>query len=106
MIAATKHRIFEMTFSTGGSGSVGNANPSAAQTANTTTNLHPGPALGQGGQRMSQTTSNQPGFAERTLADIAATPPGATGVFRRRRLDFCYGGTMTSDAGALLLGRD
>jgi hypothetical protein len=36
MIAATKHRIFEMTFSASGSGSEGKANPSEAQTANTT----------------------------------------------------------------------
>ena len=36
MIAATKHRIFEMTFSASGSGSAGKANPNAAQTANTT----------------------------------------------------------------------
>ncbi len=36
MIAATKHRIFEMTFSASGSGSAGKANPNAAQTANIT----------------------------------------------------------------------
>lgn len=43
---------------------------------------------------MSQATSNHAGFAERTLADIAATLPGATGVFRRRKLDFCCGGRV------------
>ncbi len=36
MIAATKHRIFAMTFSASGSGSAGKAKPNAAQTANTT----------------------------------------------------------------------
>ena len=36
MIAATKHRIFAMTFSASGSGSAGKANPKAAQIANTT----------------------------------------------------------------------
>ena len=35
MIAATKHRIFEMTLSASGSGSEGSANPKAAQRANT-----------------------------------------------------------------------
>jgi regulator of cell morphogenesis and NO signaling len=34
------------------------------------------------------------GFAARTLADIAVTLPGATGVFRRNKLDFCCGGKM------------
>jgi regulator of cell morphogenesis and NO signaling len=41
---------------------------------------------------MSQATPNEAGFAQRTLADIAATLPGATSVFRRRKLDFCCGG--------------
>jgi hypothetical protein len=36
MIAATKHRIFEMTFNASGNGSAGNPNPNAAQTANIT----------------------------------------------------------------------
>jgi hypothetical protein len=36
MIAATTHRIFEMTFSASDSGSAGKANPKAAQTANAT----------------------------------------------------------------------
>src|SRR6202035_4518925 len=36
MMAATKHRILEMMFSAIGSGSVGKANPNAAQMANTT----------------------------------------------------------------------
>jgi hypothetical protein len=35
MIAATKHRIFEMTFSASGSGCEGKAKPNAAQIANT-----------------------------------------------------------------------
>ncbi len=43
---------------------------------------------------MSETMSPEAGFANRTLADIAATLPGATGVFRRRKLDFCCGGRV------------
>lgn len=43
---------------------------------------------------MSQTTHTTPGFAGRTLADIAASLPGATTVFRRRKLDFCCGGRV------------
>jgi regulator of cell morphogenesis and NO signaling len=43
---------------------------------------------------MSQAISSQTGFAARTLADIAATLPGATGVFRRHKLDFCCGGRV------------
>ncbi|HET8997360.1 MAG TPA: iron-sulfur cluster repair protein YtfE [Acetobacteraceae bacterium] len=47
---------------------------------------------------MSATTA---GFADRTLAEIAATLPGATGVFRRHKLDFCCGGrVMLSQAAA------
>ncbi len=33
-------------------------------------------------------------FADRTLADIAATLPGATAIFRSRKLDFCCGGRV------------
>lgn len=33
-----------------------------------------------------------PGFADRTVAEIAAGLPGATAVFRRHKLDFCCGG--------------
>jgi regulator of cell morphogenesis and NO signaling len=36
-----------------------------------------------------------PEFAERTLADLAVTLPGATAVFRRRKLDFCCGGNIS-----------
>jgi len=43
---------------------------------------------------MSETMCSEPGFANRTLADIAATLPGATGVFRRYKLDFCCGGRV------------
>ncbi len=43
---------------------------------------------------MSQIVSSQAGLAARTLADIAATLPGATSVFRRRKLDFCCGGRV------------
>jgi regulator of cell morphogenesis and NO signaling len=43
---------------------------------------------------MSQAALTTTRFAERTLADVAATLPGATGVFRRRKLDFCCGGRV------------
>lgn len=33
-------------------------------------------------------------YGRRTLADIAATLPGATAIFRRRKLDFCCGGRV------------
>jgi regulator of cell morphogenesis and NO signaling len=40
-------------------------------------------------------------FADRTLADIAATLPGATSVFRSHKLDFCCGGRVAlADAAA------
>jgi regulator of cell morphogenesis and NO signaling len=35
-----------------------------------------------------------PGFATRQLGEIAAALPGATAVFRRRKLDFCCGGAV------------
>lgn len=43
---------------------------------------------------MTQVVASQAGFATRTLADIAATLPGATDIFRRRKLDFCCGGQV------------
>jgi regulator of cell morphogenesis and NO signaling len=43
---------------------------------------------------MSATFTPSTGFASRTLADIAASLPGATAVFRRRKLDFCCGGKV------------
>jgi regulator of cell morphogenesis and NO signaling len=40
-------------------------------------------------------------FATRTLADIATKLPGATGIFRAHKLDFCCGGNVTlSEAAA------
>jgi regulator of cell morphogenesis and NO signaling len=46
-------------------------------------------------------TPSEPPFAGRTLADIAATLPGATEVFRRHKLDFCCGGRVPlADAAA------
>ena len=44
---------------------------------------------------MSATASPQAVSATRTLAEIAATLPGATAVFRRRKLDFCCGGRVS-----------
>jgi len=55
---------------------------------------------------MSQTRTDHAGFAERTLADIAATLPGATGVFRRRKLDFCCGGRVVLAQAAMERGID
>jgi regulator of cell morphogenesis and NO signaling len=43
-------------------------------------------------------------FATRSLADIAATLPGATAVFRRHKLDFCCGGEATLAAAATARG--
>lgn len=41
------------------------------------------------------------GFGHRTLANIATTLPGATAVFRSRKLDFCCNGTaLLSEAAA------
>lgn len=37
---------------------------------------------------------------ERTVGDIAATLPGATGVFRRFKIDFCCNGDLTLDGAA------
>ena len=34
------------------------------------------------------------GFATRQIGEIAASLPGATAVFRRRKLDFCCGGAV------------
>jgi regulator of cell morphogenesis and NO signaling len=44
---------------------------------------------------MSATASPHVLSATRTLADIAATLPGATSVFRRHKLDFCCGGRVS-----------
>jgi len=50
---------------------------------------------------MSAAVANPTPFAQRTLADIAATLPGATQVFRRGKLDFCCGGDVSlADAAA------
>jgi regulator of cell morphogenesis and NO signaling len=37
----------------------------------------------------------QNSLAERTLGDIASSLPGATAIFRRKKLDFCCGGQAT-----------
>lgn len=42
---------------------------------------------------MSATIESRP-FADRTLAEIATTLPGATALFRRHKLDFCCGGQV------------
>lgn len=40
------------------------------------------------------TPSTSQDFAGRTVAEIAATLPGATAVFRRHKIDFCCGGKV------------
>ena len=43
---------------------------------------------------------------ERTVGDIAATLPGATGVFRKFKIDFCCNGDLTLDGAAQRRGVD
>jgi regulator of cell morphogenesis and NO signaling len=45
-------------------------------------------------------------YASRTLADIASALPGATSVFRRRKLDFCCGGQVKLAEAAAAKGLD
>lgn len=45
-------------------------------------------------------------FAERPIGDIATTLPGATGVFRKFRLDFCCGGDQALKHAAAQRGAD
>jgi regulator of cell morphogenesis and NO signaling len=45
-------------------------------------------------------------YASRTLADIASALPGATSVFRRRKLDFCCGGRVNLAEAAAAKGLD
>lgn len=45
-------------------------------------------------------------FRERTVGEVAATLPGATGVFRRYRLDFCCGGNVALKDSAERRGAD
>jgi len=53
---------------------------------------------------MSSTTASR--FAPLTLAEIAATLPGATAVFRRSKLDFCCGGRVALADAAAAKGLD
>ncbi|HZF77930.1 MAG TPA: iron-sulfur cluster repair protein YtfE [Acetobacteraceae bacterium] len=52
------------------------------------------------------TTTAEPGFAARSVADIAASLPGATAVFRRHKLDFCCGGKAALSDAAAVRGAD
>lgn len=45
-------------------------------------------------------------FADRAVGDIATSLPGATGVFRKFRLDFCCGGDMKLKEAAARRGAD
>ena len=47
-----------------------------------------------------------PSFATRSVADIAAKLPGATAVFRARRMDFCCGGAVPLEQAAARRGVD
>ncbi|MGA3399526.1 MAG: iron-sulfur cluster repair protein YtfE [Acetobacteraceae bacterium] len=53
---------------------------------------------------MSATVAAQTSYADRTLADIATTLPGATGIFRRTKLDFCCGGKVSLTEAATAKG--
>ena len=53
---------------------------------------------------MSTTTID--GFAGRTLSDIAASLPGATAVFRKRKMDFCCSGGVPLAEAAAAKGLD
>ncbi|NMJ43348.1 iron-sulfur cluster repair protein YtfE [Roseomonas sp. JC162] len=45
-------------------------------------------------------------FADRNLSDIAASLPGATAVFRQRKMDFCCGGAVPLAEAAAARGVD
>ena len=47
-----------------------------------------------------------PSFATRSVADIAAKLPGATAVFRARKMDFCCGGAVPLEQAAAQRGVD
>lgn len=51
-------------------------------------------------------TTATEGFAGRTLSDIAASLPGATAVFRKRKMDFCCGGGVPLAEAAAAKGLD
>jgi regulator of cell morphogenesis and NO signaling len=53
---------------------------------------------------MSATVITETRFADRTLADIAASLPGATRIFRRSKLDFCCGGRVPLSEAAAAKG--
>lgn len=52
------------------------------------------------------TPATSQGFAGRTLSDIAASLPGATAVFRARKMDFCCGGGVPLAEAAAARGLD
>src|SRR3546814_14355207 len=47
------------------------------------------------GARTAMSTQTLPDPNGRTVGEIAATVPGATGVFRKFKVDFCCGGDVT-----------
>ena len=53
---------------------------------------------------MTASVSRESAFATRTLAEIAATLPGAAGIFRHHKLDFCCGGRATLADAAIAKG--
>ena len=53
------------------------------------------------------TISNPPvSLSNRTVGEIAATMPGATGIFRQFKLDFCCGGDIALEDAARQRGVD
>jgi regulator of cell morphogenesis and NO signaling len=63
--------------------------------------FNPRAAAGQDVATMSAATVSEVRYADRTLADVAASLPGATRIFRRHKLDFCCGGGVSlADAAA------
>jgi len=58
-------------------------------------------AAGEDVAVMRASVDSQTSYADRSLADIAASVPGATRIFRRSKLDFCCGGRVSlADAAA------
>jgi regulator of cell morphogenesis and NO signaling len=55
---------------------------------------------------MTATLAPAPGLAGRSVAEIAASLPGATAVFRRHKLDFCCGGQAALADAAAARGAD
>lgn len=53
---------------------------------------------------MSTTIASRTSWADRPLAEIATSLPGATAIFRRNKLDFCCGGAVSLSEAARTRG--